>query len=554
MIMSLNNHIAVVICQCRGRLTESINLEVLKNFAKECDGVASVRIVDSLCTSPELLKFKQGHRLVVAGCTVRKHLNLFKQTLEKAGISSFLCEFVDLLNPLDSGQKTITEATAYAKLIIKAHIKKLNKAPQAVTIPNAGRVEKLLNAPREHVTRRGFLRLPLILTDTVSPIKEIPLIDQSRCIAPRSPCRECVNLCPFEALAFRNGQMMVRGIRCKSCGLCMVFCPSDAIRMPSFGYPQALTLLEALADRHLPVGQRWLVFTCDLGRKKIDQIGPEEERLPGNPLLVKVPCIASLSPAILLRSLMAGFDAVVPLCSDKDCPNRKTVEKWNSTLDSLCSVLKAWNIPLRLATLILVRGKVVPTLLDTYENILSEFGPAHLTGGPTSFSLHPREDLIMAMSAIAEEKEIIDNIVGDLPLPFFDITIDEAKCCMCGACVRQCPPKALMFGKGEEAQIVFSSSICAGCGACASCCPENAISIHTDTNLSMIQKGALSIKASSESARCRNCGNIIGKKRLLEKVESRLRELGFDRLTEELYYCRDCKNMVTFQSEDTTQG
>ena len=54
---------------------------------------------------------------------------------------------------------------------------------------------------------------------------------------------------------------------------------------------------------------------------------------------------------------------------------------------------------------------------------------------------------------------------------------------------------------------------------------------------------------SDESATCRNCGKVIGKKRLLEAVEKKLKNSGFEDLAERVHYCQACKNRVAQQSQ-----
>jgi len=54
---------------------------------------------------------------------------------------------------------------------------------------------------------------------------KIPLVDTKRCIG----CRECVDFCKFNALAYIKDKLYVFEDICHSCGGCILFCPQNAL-------------------------------------------------------------------------------------------------------------------------------------------------------------------------------------------------------------------------------------------------------------------------------------------------------------------------------------
>ena len=164
-------------------------------------------IQDNLCNNPEPLKKRRSKGLVIAGCGTKKHIDLFKYTLEGAKIPLFLCEFVDLLAPTGRDSSSDPGATEVAKLIVRAHVQKVAAAFDIAGRARAVGVREVMGAGKKQVTRRGFLRLPLIAARIVSHYENIPLFDEKKCIASRSPCRECIRHCPFGALDIRNGKV-----------------------------------------------------------------------------------------------------------------------------------------------------------------------------------------------------------------------------------------------------------------------------------------------------------------------------------------------------------
>lgn len=55
------------------------------------------------------------------------------------------------------------------------------------------------------------------------------------------------------------------------------------------------------------------------------------------------------------------------------------------------------------------------------------------------------------------------------------ITLDEAKCKICGECVSICPVE--IYKREDERIVVGSSDECSGCQSCVSVCESQAITI-----------------------------------------------------------------------------
>lgn len=548
--MKAEGDIGVILCRCRGRLAQRLDLGTLKNYLSEIKGVAFVDVEDDLCHDPDPLKKRRSKGLVIAGCSTRKHIDFFKDTLERAKIPFFLCEFVDLLGSLDPDPPSSEKNTELTRLIIKAHIEKVRAAFEIAPRAKAAGIKEVMGSRKEKVTRRGFLRLPLMAAKMISHYEEIPLFDEKRCIAAQSPCRECIRLCPFEALEIRNGKIQVLDDKCEKCGLCATVCPVDAVQMPAFSALQALRLVDALADYNFSVDHRSLILTCDKGREKMSEDTAKFRHSPLNPITVRVPCVASISSVLFLRCLELGFDTVIPLCPDAACPKKKAVEAWKKRIGSIFRVVETLDLTSRPVSLTLDREEVEAALSQVYAPALSAPDSGPLTRNPLILSLDSRQDLIRILGALVQNKARLNTSMVGLSFPFFDIQIDQDKCCLCGACARHCPAGALEIDEGSEPRIRYSVFNCVGCNRCVELCPEGAVAIQRVMNPSKLKKGVFVTKASDESARCKNCGKVIGKKSLLESVNKKLKGSGFEGLAERMYYCQACKNRAAQQGEE----
>ena len=79
-----------------------------------------------------------------------------------------------------------------------------------------------------------FFKPTIIATERISV--QIPVVDQTLC----NGCRQCVDFCKFNALAYINGKWVIFEEVCHSCGGCVLFCPEKALteRAKSIGEVQ----------------------------------------------------------------------------------------------------------------------------------------------------------------------------------------------------------------------------------------------------------------------------------------------------------------------------
>ena len=78
-------------------------------------------------------------------------------------------------------------------------------------------------------------------------------IDEARC----SGCRICNNLCPFNAIEYREAETVsyVNPALCKGCGTCVAACPAQAISGAHFSSEQIFAQLEGLLYDALPTAR-----------------------------------------------------------------------------------------------------------------------------------------------------------------------------------------------------------------------------------------------------------------------------------------------------------
>ena len=93
--------VGVYICNCGGNISDTVDVEKVKEAVAKFKGVKAAETYISMCSFPgqEMMKREikgQGlNRIVVASCSPRMHLDTFGRTLESAGLNKY---FLDMAN------------------------------------------------------------------------------------------------------------------------------------------------------------------------------------------------------------------------------------------------------------------------------------------------------------------------------------------------------------------------------------------------------------------------------------------------------------------------
>jgi len=104
--------------------------------------------------------------------------------------------------------------------------------------------------------------------------------------------------------------------------------------------------------------------------------------------------------------------------------------------------------------------------------------------------------------------------------PFGKVTLDPSQCTGCGLCVLECPTGALTVSSSEDTdafQLLFKHGNCVACGLCVEICPEKCL--HMERILDLDKMDSQSVIFEDEIARCSGCGNPIGPKAMIDKLQ-----------------------------------
>ncbi|MEE9515201.1 MAG: hydrogenase iron-sulfur subunit, partial [Candidatus Brocadiales bacterium] len=151
-------------------------------------------------------------------------------------------------------------------------------------------------------------------------------VDPELCAA----CLTCVRVCPYDVPVLNRVEKNAKiGVDCLSCGICVVECPANAIKLTDPYEDQGVTALErAIEGFSGPErGPRIIVFLCQFDPQCWD-LASRLDQAKTNVKTVQVSCIGKMDPLLIIKAVEMGADGVIAaVCSPGECPYQ-TGHEW----------------------------------------------------------------------------------------------------------------------------------------------------------------------------------------------------------------------------------
>ncbi|MEM2522704.1 MAG: hydrogenase iron-sulfur subunit [Candidatus Bathyarchaeia archaeon] len=261
--MSEKPVIGVFVCHCGGNISDTVDVEKVREAVSKLEGVRVAKTYDYVCSDPgqemikEAIKEHGLNRIVVASCSPRMHLETFRQTLESAGLNKYLLEMANIREQCswvhdDKEAATskaidlIRGAVARAKYLEPLESKSMSVNQNILVIGGgiAGIITSLELADKGY---QVYLieRSPSIGGHMAQISKTFPTLDCSQCIltpkmvsVAQHPRIKIITLAELEAVegSFGNYRVLIKkhprfvNDNCKVCGECEKVCP---VKVPS---------------------------------------------------------------------------------------------------------------------------------------------------------------------------------------------------------------------------------------------------------------------------------------------------------------------------------
>jgi ferredoxin len=179
--------------------------------------------------------------------------------------------------------------------------------------------------------------------------------------------------------------------------------------------------------------------------------------------------------------------------------------------------------------------------------------PAATVAKAASFNLSPdkRTSLDFAIEHLARDRQV-QEITLAAGAPFGAVTVNQATCTLCKACIGACPESALLDSP-ETPTLRFIERNCVQCGLCADTCPEDAIRLVPRLLLGSQAKEPVTLNE-AQPFNCVRCGKPFGTRQMVENMLGKLSGHSmFAGGVRRLQMCGDCRvvDMVENKSEAT---
>jgi len=122
--------IGVYICHCGGNISDTVDVEKVKEATSKFDGVKVAVNYEYVCSDPGQEMIIQGikehdlNRIIVASCSPRMHLDTFRRTVQTAGLNPYCFEMVNLREQCSWVHDNKETATQKAIDLIRGAVKR----------------------------------------------------------------------------------------------------------------------------------------------------------------------------------------------------------------------------------------------------------------------------------------------------------------------------------------------------------------------------------------------------------------------------------------------
>lgn len=130
--------------------------------------------------------------------------------------------------------------------------------------------------------------------------------------------------------------------------------------------------------------------------------------------------------------------------------------------------------------------------------------------------------------------------------PLGRVELDAARCTACGLCAAECPTGALVISPDEKTdsfKLSFKHNLCLACMECVKICPEKCLRVERILKIDKMGDETALFKV--DIVRCAVCGNPVGPRTMINKIQASLTAAGqaFDAQS---LLCPECKLKAKF--------
>lgn len=528
----------VIICQCHGRITESLRIDEIRRFLEQRRPDTEVVLADDLCQPKAFQRFAEGQRLrpwVVGACSQLEHKRHFWQEAEALECDTYSIRIVDLLKETDAPFSTI-EMTERVKLLLWAQIRRRSEFKG---IPQ-DKLKLHFSRPEGKISRRDLFTLAL------PQYEVIPFIEPAGCRG-RQRCRLCVDTCLLKAISVEEDEVVIDTTICDGCGACIASCPYGAIVYPTFSPGELNREMEGLLlPKDVALEPRIIAAVCQRCLPAPEENGAKGLTFPPNVLPLKVPCLALVSPGLILGAFDMGAQGFALVSGKGKCRSGIDSTQWRESVQFIQGLFDCWDIePERIKVFEVEGDNPLSTELELgkFAQEIARLEPTPLAESEPS--LLAVEGWLLPVLIKDMGSKLGNSSRGTVStgsVPFGKIELDGSQCTGCGLCALDCATGALTVSSLEETgsyQLLFKHDYCVACGRCVEVCPEECLRLERILELDRIDSPPM-VLFEDKVVSCYQCGSPVAPRAMIDRLQAKLQGAG-ESFTSQLELCPECR-------------
>lgn len=365
----------------------------------------------------------------------------------------------------------------------------------------------------------------------------------------KSDCRQCLTVCPYDAIQSVNWKVSINHYLCQGCGGCALVCPAEAIRLVHPSWEELLNSLRSkLENRSAEDDNLPTVIISEAETLAVDS-GEKNNR---RNIYFQVEQIGYVGLEMLLAALIYGAGRVIVACESQDSPNIQNAVEWQTKMAG--AILRGLGLPedkIRFAVVGPDRNaakKASQTISLDAQTGIAPMPPS------TFFLQDDKRTFIRLATQHLYDQSVARHTSLALPIgsPFGAVTVDSSACTLCMACAVNCPSGALIACDNEP-KIEFIETRCHQCGLCKETCPEKAIQLQSRLLCDPQIIATPVVLCAAEPFRCVECGEPFASKAMINRMQGKLTGhwmYAAGRQIRRLQMCRTCRTRDALTSED----